>query len=315
MFVGIDVSKKMLDLHFRPLGEAKTIANEESALAALAAELLQRKPALIVLESTGGYESLAAAILAAQGLPVAVVNPRQTRSFAKALGVLAKTDKIDAQVLAHFAEVVQPKILPPPQAEMAELAQLLQRRQQLLLFRTAENNRLPQARGLVKASIQALLQTLQQQIEQLDQRIDTFIQGSSLWKEKEKLYSSVPGVGPQLSRTLIAHLPELGTLNQREITALVGLAPFNRDSGAYRGKRFIWGGRDKVRSALYMAALVATRHNPIIRDFYQKLLKRGKMKKVALVACMRKLLIILNSMATHHAAWNENYAEKLLQTA
>ena len=315
MFVGIDVSKKTLDVHDRPSQEYKTIPNEESAIESLAAELLRKKPALIVLEATGGYESLCAALLAAKGLPVAVVNPRQTRSFAKALGILAKTDQIDARALAHFAEVVQPKVLPPKEAEMEELAQFLQRRQQLILLRTTENNRLSQARGQVKKSVQSLLKTLQAQIDEFDHGIDDFIHGSSVWKAKEELYTSVPGVGPQLSRALIAHLPELGTLNQREITALVGLAPFNRDSGAYRGKRFIWGGREKVRSTLYMAALVATQHNPVIRDFYQKLLHKGKMKKVALVACMRKLLIILNSMAKNHAPWDETYAQKILKIA
>lgn len=314
MFVGIDVSKKTLDIHYRPFNEYKTIPNEESGIESLSEELLQKNPSLIVLESTGGYESLCAAILASKGLPVAVVNPRQTRSFAKAMGILAKTDKIDAQTLAHFAEVAQPKILPPKEAEIEELSQLLQRRQQLILFRTTENNRFLQARGAVKKSIQFLLETLHQQIELLDQQIDDILQGSSIWKEKEELYCSAPGVGPQMARTLIAHLPELGTLNQREITALVGLAPFNRDSGTHRGKRFIWGGREKVRSTLYMAALVATRHNPIIRDFYQKLLQRGKLKKVALVACMRKLLIILNSMAKNHSVWNANYAKKILKT-
>lgn len=308
MFVGIDVSKKTLDVHYRPFKESKTLPNEESAIETLAAELLHRKPVLIVLEATGGYESLCTAILAAQGLPIAVVNPRQTRSFAKAMGVLAKTDQIDAQVLAHFAEVAQPKILPPKDAVREELSQLLQRRQQLILFRTAENNRLSQTRGSVKVSIQAVLKTLEEQIQSLDQQIDDLIKGSSLWKEKEKLYSSVPGVGTQLSRTLIAHLPELGTLNQREITALVGLAPFNRDSGPYRGKRYIFGGREKVRSTLYMAALSATKHNPVIQNFYQHLLKKGKLKKVALVACMRKLLIILNSMTKNNTEWDENYA-------
>ena len=315
MFVGIDVSKKTLDIYYRPLGEYRTIHNEEAAIESLAAELLQRKPSLIVLESTGGYESLSAAIFASKGLLVAVVNPRQTRSFAKAMGILAKTDKIDAQTLAHFAEVAQPKVQPPKEAEIQELSQMLQRRQQLILLRTTENNRLPQARGTVKKSIQHLLETFQQQIDQFDQHIDDFIQGSSLWKAKEELYRSAPGVGQQMSRTFIAYLPELGTLNQREITALVGLAPFNRDSGTHRGKRFIWGGREKVRSTLYMAALVATKHNPVIRDFYQKLLKRGKLKKVALVACMRKLLIILNSMAKNNLAWDENYAKKIIKTA
>ena len=308
MFVGIDVSKKTLDIHYRPLGEYKTILNAEEQIGAFATELLVKKPVLIVLEATGGYESLCTAVLASKGLPVAVVNPRQTRSFAKAMGILAKTDKIDAQTLAHFAEVAQPKVLPPKEAEIEELSQMLQRRQQLILLRTTENNRLWQARGPVKKSIQHLLDTLQQQIHPFDQHIDDFIQGSSLWKAKEELYRSAPGVGPQMARTLIAHLPELGTLNQREITALVGLAPFNRDSGTYRGKRFIWGGREKVHSTLYMATLVATKHNPIIRDFYQKLLKRGKFKKVALVACMRKLLIILNSMAKNNSTWDENYA-------
>ena len=314
MFVGIDVSKKTLDIHYRPLGEYKTILNAEEQIGAFATELLVKKPVLIVLEATGGYESLCTAVLASKGLPVAVVNPRQTRSFAKAMGILAKTDKIDAQTLAHFAEVAKPKVLPPKEAEMEELAQFLQRRQQLILLRTAESHRLSQARGKVKKNVQQVLTNLQAWIAEFDREIDQFIQGSSLGKEKEELYTSVPGVGPQLSRTLIAHLPELGTLNQREITALVGLAPFNRDSGSYQGKRFICGGRQKVRATLYMAALVATQHNPVLRAFYQKLLHKGKLKKVALVACMRKLLIILNSMAKNHAAWDANYAEKLLKT-
>jgi len=314
MFVGIDVSKKTLDIHYRPTGEYKTILNEEEAIESLTEELILKKPTLMVLEATGGYESLCTALLASKGLAVAVVNPRQTRSFAKALGILAKTDTIDARTLAHFAEVVQPKVLPPKEAEMEELAQFLQRRQQLTLLKTTETNRLLQTRGKVKQSVQQVLKILQAQIDQFDQEIDDFIQGSSVWKEKEELYTSVPGVGPQLSRTLIAHLPELGTLNQREITALVGLAPFNRDSGTYRGKRFIYGGREKVRCTLYMAALAATTHNPVIRDFYQKLLKKGKLKKVALVACMRKLLIILNSMVKNNCPWDKNYAQNILKT-
>ena len=266
-------------------------------------QLVPLEPCGVVLEATGGYEMLVAGELELAGLPVSLVNPRQVRSFARATGRLAKTDAIDAQVLAQFAEAIKPPVRPLPDQETRELRALVDRRRQLLGMVTSERNRLRNASRRVRPLIQEHIQWLKQQVDDLDKDISELIRSSPVWRAQEDLLCSVPGVGPVLSSTLLTHLPELGSLNRGQVAALVGVAPLNRDSGAFRGKRSIWGGRAAVRSALYMAALVATRHNPVIKAFYQRLRAAGKAKKVALTACMRKLLLILNCMLLRRTRW------------
>jgi transposase len=309
MFVGIDVSKARLDVAVRPAPESWQVMNEEAGIASLVDRLAALTPALIVCEATGGYESALVAALAAAQLPIVVVNPRQVRDFAKATGKLAKTDAIDAEILALFAERVRPEPRELKSEAIQEFEALLTRRRQLIEMITAERNRsgITRAAG-VKKRIQKHLAWLEKELGTIDQDLDQAIQDSTIWRAKEDLLRSVPGVGPVLSRTLIAELPELGRLTHREIAALVGVAPLNRDSGSMRGKRMVWGGRAPVRTALFMGALVAKRHNPVIRAFYERLLEKGKPKKVALVACMRKLLIILNSMLRHGTRWDPQHA-------
>ena len=274
-----------------------------------------RCPTLVVLEATGGMEYPLAAALAVAGRPVVVVNPRQVRDFARATGRLAKTDAIDARVLAHFAAAMHPQTRPLPDTQGQELKAILARRRQLIEMLTAERNRLQSARSkAVKANIQAHIAWLEKEMTHIDHDLGQSIRQSPVWQEKDDLLKSVPGVGPVLSTTLLADLPELGLLNRREIAALVGVAPFNRDSGHIRGQRAVWGGRAVVRSALYMSTLVATRYNPIIRDFYQHLLSAGKPKKLAVTACMRKLLAILNAMLKHKKPWHYPISE-ILQTS
>ena len=304
LFVGIDVSKDRLDLAVRPTGEARQVQHDGAGIGSLLHFLKEMRPQLVVLEATGGMEMALAAELAAAGLPVVVANPRQVRDFARASGKLAKTDSLDAQVLAHFGETLQPKPRTLPDATTQELGALVTRRRQLVEMITAEGNRLRTANRRVRPKLQEHIRWLQQNLEELEQDLDHTIRSSPLWKDKDRLLRSTPGVGPVLSMTLLCHLPELGALNRGEIAALVGVAPFNRDSGAYRGKRKVWGGRRQVRAALYMAALVATRYNPVLRAFYQRLCAAGKPKKVALTACMRKLLTILNVMVRDHRLWN-----------
>lgn len=303
-YVGIDVAKDRLDVATRPGKEWWNVTNDERGISKLVDRLGKSRPTLIVLEATGGLEIPVAAALGVAGLPVAVVNPRQVRDFAKATGTLAKTDHIDAQVLAHFGEAVQPPVRPLPDAASLELKSLITRRQQVIEMITAEKNRLASATSLVRLEIQDHISWLQQHLTRLDRDLGSAIRSSPLWHEKENLLRSVPGVGKITSITLLAELPELGALNRRRIAALVGVAPFNRDSGRLRGKRTVWGGRAAVRAALYMAALSATRHNPIIKAFYRRLLAAGKPKKVALTACMRKLLITLNAMLKHRSSWS-----------
>jgi len=307
-FIGIDVAKDHLDAHLLPQGEALTSAADAAGVTSLVDRLQAVRPALIVLEATGGYESLVAAELAAADLPVAVVNPRQVRDFARALGLLAKTDAIDAHVLALFAEKVQPPVRTPPDEREQRLKALVTRRRQLVAMRTAELNRRAQANPEVRKSIDAVLKILHRQIEDVEHDIDGTIRHSRLWHEKDILLQSVPGVGPGTSRTLLAALPELGRLNRRQIASLVGLAPFNRDSGRWRGERSIWGGRAEVRTALYMATLSAVRFNPVLRVFYQRLRAAGKKAKVALTACMRKLLVILNALLRTRQKWHPQNA-------
>lgn len=267
-------------------------------------QLAELAPTLVVLEATGGLETFLVGELAGAQLPVVVVNPRQVRDFAKAVGKLAKTDALDAQVLAHFGEATKPDLRPLPDDSTRELQALLARRSQVVEMVTAEKNRCRTATQRLQPQIQEHIRYMEKQLKELEQGLSELLSSSPVWRTKEKLLGSVPGVGPVLTVTLLAGLPELGLLNRREIAALVGVAPFNRDSGTLRGKRTVWGGRSSVRATLYMATLAATRYNSVMRAFYQRLLEAGKPKKVALTACMRKLLTILNAMLKHNRSWN-----------
>ena len=302
-FVGIDVSKAQMDVAVRPTGERWVVSYDDAGVAELVSRMVDLEPALVLMESTGGLELSLVAALAAAALPVVVVNPRQVRDFARATGTLAKTDALDAAVLAHFADVVRPSVRPLKDAETQVLSSLASRRNQVMTMLVSEKNRLGTAISAVRPRIGAHITWLEQELEDLDGGLRQTLRRSPVWREKDDLLRSVPGVGDQLSLTLLAYLPELGTLNRKQIAALVGVAPFNRDSGTLRGKRTVWGGRSRVRAVLYMAALVSSRYNAVIRDFYQRLLAAGKAKKVALVACMRKLLVILNAMLKHHSPW------------
>jgi transposase len=301
--VGIDVSKAQLEVALRPSADRWTVSHDEAGITALVARLGAISPALIVLEATGGLEGALTGALVAAGLPVVVINPRQARDFAKATGQLAKTDAIDAAILAQFAEVVRPPVRPLPDAQTQELAALIARRRQLIEMRTAESNRLGSAAKRVRPGIAAHLRWLDTQVARVDQDLTQAIRQSPVWRARDDLLQSTPGVGPVVTTTLLAELPELGTLNGKQIAALVGVAPLNRDSGLVRGTRTVWGGRASVRAALYMSALVAVRHNPVIKAFYLRLRAAGKAPKVALIACMRKLLTILNAMLKHQTPW------------
>jgi transposase len=307
--VGIDVSKHELVIAIDPSGEQWTSGGEPAALDVLVARLQALAPQLIVLEATGGYERpLAAACTVAQ-LPVAIVNPRQVRAFAQALGRTAKTDAIDATVLAAFGARVQPAPRPVPDADTLALAALVARRRQLLEMLGAERNRLAQTpTGPVARDLRQLIRWLERRLGHVETDLTDRIQRSPVWRVHDNLLQSVPGIGPTVARTLLAELPELGTLNRRAIAALAGVAPFNRDSGQWRGRRAIWGGRAPVRAALYMAALVATRHNPVLARFYQRLRAAGKPAKVALVAVMRRLLTILNAILQQQTPWRPDAA-------
>lgn len=303
-FVGIDVAKATLDVAVRPTGATWQLANEAAALPALVTHLRGLPPALVLLEATGGYEHLVVAALAAAGLPVVVANPRQVRDFGRAMGQLAKTDRIDAALLALFAERVQPAPRPLPDEAAQVLDAILTRRRQVLEMLQAERNRLGFARApLIRRGIQQHIRWLERQLADVDGELEAAIQASPVWRATEDLLRSVPGIGPIVSRTLIGELPELGRLSRKQIAALVGVAPHARDSGTLRGKRVVWGGRAPVRAALYMAALVAARHNPVIRAFFQRLRAAGKPAKLALTACMRKLLVILNAMVHAGTQW------------
>ena len=302
VFVGIDVSKAQLDMALRPEGRFSA-SNDEAGFAQILERLKAAPPTLVVLEATGGLEIPITGVLAAAGVPVVVVNPRQVRDFAKATGKLAKTDTLDAQVLAHFAEVLRPALRPLPDAQTQALAALLARRRQLVEMLTAEKNRLSSAHTPVRKSLRTHIAWLERELSHTDRDLAHAIRESPVWREKDDLLQSVPGIGPVGTSTLLANLPELGTLTGKQIAALVGVAPLNRDSGPWRGKRTVWGGRAQVRAILYMSALTATRFNPVIQVFYQRLCAAGKAKKVALTACMRKLLIILNAMMKHRTRW------------
>ena len=306
--VGIDVAKAELVVHLRPADTLWTVPNAEAGIRALVERLGGEAPALIVLEATGGYELAVAAALAAAALPVAVVNARQVRRFAQAVGELAKTDRIDARILSLFAERIRPEPRPLPSDALQALDALLTRRRQLLDMLTAERNRLGQTFGRagksVKDSLKAHIAYLERELRMSDTELGRAIRESPVWREQEDLLRSVPGVGPVVATTLLAQLPELGRLSRKQIAKLVGLAPLARDSGTLRGKRLIFGGRAQLRAVLYMGTLVATKRNPVIRAHYQHLLAAGKPKKLALTACMRKLLTILNAMVKRGTRWN-----------
>lgn len=309
MYVGIDVSKRVLDIAVRPSGETWSAANDEAGIAGCVERLKGLQPRLVVLEATGGLEMALAGALAVARLPVVVVNPRQVKGFAKALNQLAKTDSLDAALLAHFAEAVQPEPRPMPDEAAQQLSDLLTRRRQMIEMLIAEKNRLSTAATKpVKQRITYHLHFLKEEMKSLDEDLDQRIRESPIWREKDELLRSVPGVGPTLARTLIGELPELGKLNRKQIAALVGVAPFNRDSGRMRGKRQIWGGRSRVRAVLYMAAVTAARCNPVLRRFYRSLIDAGKPAKLALVACMRKLLVVLNAILRDQQPWRPEAA-------
>lgn len=310
-FIGIDVSKDRLDVARYEVAEIRTYARDESGFAELVewANSLEPKPLLIVLEATGGYERQVAAALSLAGHPVAVINPRQVRDFAKAAGQLAKTDRVDARVLAHFAATLRPEAQPLPDEAAAVLEGLLARRRQLVEMLAAEKNRralLTATQGSAKVvrSVNSHIRWLEKQIEGLDRDIGSTIEQSPIWRAKDDLLRSVPGIGKVTSRTLLADLPELGHLTRKQIASLAGLAPFNNTSGKSDRRRTIWGGRASVRSALYMASVASLRCNRVMREFYDRLRAKNKPAKVALVACMRKLLIILNAMVRCNRPWN-----------
>jgi len=307
-FVGIDVSKHQLDIAIRPSLDVFGLPNDESGWTQLLDRLQPLDVERIVLEATGGYEAPLAALLHGAALPVVVINPRQARDFARATGELAKTDRIDAAILALFAERIQPALRPVPDESTLELQALVTRRRQLSEMLVSERHRLARARKSVMRDIERHVRWLEQRLEDVDDDLNKAIQTSPLWRAREDLLRSIPGIGPVISRTLLAELPELGSLSNREIAKLVGLAPLACDSGTMRGRRAIWGGRASVRSALYMAALVASRRNPVIRSFYQGLISNGKPPKLALIACARKLLVISNTMLKNNSAWAPSHA-------
>jgi transposase len=307
-FVGIDVSKESLEVALRPSGKQQRFSNDDEGVARLVQFLRAEAPALIVLEATGKFELRIARALAVEGLLFNIINPRQARAFAKATGILAKTDRIDALVLARFAEVLQPQARSLKTEETEALCDLVTRRRQVVEMITAEKNRQGTASKRVRRDIQAHIRWMEKRLEDLNDDIDDLIRQSPLWREKDKLLQSVSGVGPVTASTMLGALPELGTLNRKQIAALVGVAPFNRESGRYRGKRTILGGRGPVRSVLYMGTLAAIRYNEVIRAFYRRLVQAGKPKKVALTACMRKLLVILNTMLKNGTSWQNQPA-------
>ena len=303
IFVGIDVAKDRLDVHVRPADEAFAVARDGEGLAALIERLLALRPHLIAIEATGGFETVVVAALAAAKLPVVVVNPAQIRAYARSLGYRAKTDPIDAAVIARFGEATRPEIRAIPDEETARLADLIARRRQIIQMIVAEKQREKRAGPMLKRSIARLLKALQKELTAVDQQIDTAVRGSPAWREKEDLLISVPGVGNTVARSLIAELPELGTLSRHKIASLAGLAPYTQESGQWRGKSFIAGGRPAVRSVLFMAALSASRFNPQLRALHQRLIAKGKAKKVALIAVARKLLTILNAIIRTKTPW------------
>jgi transposase len=310
-WVGIDVSQATLDVYIRPLGKAWQVANQEAAIANLVTELKGYYPNVIVLEATGGLETEVIIQLQQALLPVALINPRQGRDFAKATGKLAKTDAIDAQILAHFAEAMKPQLLAVESQSARQLSQLISRRRQLVEMQTAEKNRRTRARGRALTDIEEHLKYLEERLAQLNSEIERLTQENQQWVDKIDLLQTTPGIGRVISTTLVSDLPELGQLSAKQISRLVGVAPMNHDSGQHKGKRRIQGGRAPVRACLYMGAVVAMRHNPTIKAFYERLLTRGKSKKLALTACVHKMLVILNAMVRDNSPWSPLECEAL----
>lgn len=306
--VGIDVSKDRLDVHVRPGGDAFHVGRDGEGLGALVERLGALSCTIVAVEATGGFETVVAAALAAAGLPVVVVNPAQVRAFATALGKRTKTDPIDAAVIAHFAEATKPAVRPLPDEATRLLADLVARRRQIVAMIGAERQRLTRAPERVSKSILRLVKALEKELASLDHDLGDAVRSSPAWRAKEVLLASVPGVGPAIARTLIAELPELGSLDRRQVAALVGLAPFTRQSGQWRGRSFIGGGRASVRAVLFMGAMVAIRHNPPLKAFRDRLVAAGKPKIVALIATARKLLTILNAILRKGQPWREEIA-------
>jgi transposase len=304
VFIGIDVSKEKLDVAVRPTGEFMSFSNNEDGISCGVDFVNSFSPSLVVLEATGGLETAAVGMLADKGLPVVVINPRQVRDFAKATGKLAKTDAIDAHLIARFGEAVRPELRLLKDQEAQKLTALITRRRQIVEMITAEKNRLNAAPKWTSKDIQTNISWLEKCLKKVDKDLKNLLKKSPVWREKDEILQSTPGVGPVLSMTLLSGLPELGNLNRKEIAALVGVAPLNRDSGLFRGKRMIWGGRANIRSVLYMSATCAMRFNPTIRIFYERLRLAGKLHKVAITACMRKLLVILNTMIKNRTYWS-----------
>ena len=303
VYVGIDVSKDRLDVHIRPSGESFAVARDGDGLADLIARLQPLAPRLVAVEATGGFEVVVAAAIGGAGLPLAVVNPAQVRHYAQALGKRAKTDKVDAEVITRFAEATHPEPRPLPDEATQLLADLVARRRQIVVMMGAERQRATRLPKRLKKSCERVIRVLEKELAELDREIDTTVRGTPAWRDKEDLLASVPGVGPIIARTLIAELPALGQLDRHRIASLAGVAPFTRQSGRWRGKSFIGGGRRTVRTALFLAAMAAVRHNPAIRAFRQRLIAAGKPKMVALVACMRKLLTMLNAILRDQKPW------------
>lgn len=308
IFVGIDISKAWLDIAVHEQTEVFRVRNDDEGIASLVKRMKKLKANLIVLEPTGGFEKLVTAELRQARLPAVVVNAKRVRDFARAIGSIAKTDELDAKVLAHFAATVRPPVRELPSAEAEQLTALLTRRKQVLNMLAMEKNRLVTTPTKMRSDIEAHIQWLSKDLKTLDKEIKDFVESTSVWKEKDALLQSVPGVGPVTSATMLGMLPELGQLNRQEIAALVGVAPLNKDSGKKQGRRRVYGGRADVRTVLYMAALAAKKFNPIIRKFYERLIQQGKEKKVALTACMRKLLVILNAMMHAQQPWRSQLA-------
>jgi len=309
MFVGIDISKERLDVGVRPSGERFVVTHDEAGLAELVKRLQAARPELVVLEATGGYEQIVLAALVGAGLPAVAVNPQQVRHFARALGQRAKSDPIDADVMAHFGEAVRPVVRPLADDAMRTLGELVTRRRQIVDMITAESMRRQQVSSRrIARGIDRHLTGLRKELSAIERDLDDAVRGTPAWREKEDLLISVSGVAEVVARTLIAELPELGTTDRRQISALVGVAPYTQESGKWRGKRHIAGGRASVRTALYMATLTAIRCNPVIAPYYRRLLAAGKIKKVAIVACMRKLLVILNAMMRDARPWRDGAA-------
>jgi transposase len=303
-WVGIDVSKATLDVYIRPIGKALKVANSESEIAVLVEKLKLYDLNIIVIEATGGLETELIIQLQAALLPVALINPRQGRDFAKATGKLAKTDAIDAQILAHFGEAMKPQVLAVESESARQLSELISRRRQLVEMQTAEKNRSSRARGKALIDVEEHIKQLDERLEKINHEIEQLTHNNQQWIDKANLLKTTPGIGQVISTTLVSDLPELGKLTAKQISRLVGVAPINHDSGQHKGKRMINGGRAHVRATLYMGAIVAMRYNPIIKAFYERLVERGKPKKLAITACVHKMLVILNAMVRDNKPWS-----------